>query len=161
MIGFDDAIISLMPAHTHTHNHNENAQEADQAHVHADASPAETPRRRRRHVDEYSLVMRSLAPTANPLRAFAAKPIKTSFATQEAEEQLILLLRRHPVTQVAWVFFAIVAALIPVFFDPGSFFKLFAGNVPSCYHDRLVLGCDCILTTVIFDMVLQCLHNHR
>ncbi len=128
MDGFDDAIISLMPAHTHTHNHNENAQEADQAHVHADASPAETPRRRRRHVDEYSLVMRSLAPSANPLRAFAAKPINTSFATQEAEEQLILLLRRHPVTQVAWVFFAIVAALIPVFFDPGSFFSFLPGT---------------------------------
>lgn len=74
---------------------------------------------KRRHVDEYSQIMRSLAPSSNPLQAFAAKPVFTVFASQEQEEQLVLLLRRHPITQVGWIVIAVVAALIPVFFDPG------------------------------------------
>lgn len=80
-------------------------------------------RRKRRNVDEYSQVMRSLAPSTNPLNAFAAKPISTHFATQEAEEQLVLLLRRHPITQVGWILLAIVAAIIPMFVDIGGFFS--------------------------------------
>lgn len=80
-------------------------------------------RRKRRKVDEYSQVMRSLAPSTNPLNAFAAKPISTRFATQEAEEQLVLLLRRHPITQVRWILLALVAAIIPMFIDIGGFFN--------------------------------------
>lgn len=80
-------------------------------------------RRKRRNVDEYSQVMRSLSPSTNPFNAFAAKPISTHFATQEAEEQLVLLLRRHPITQVGWILLAIVAAIIPMFIDIGGFFS--------------------------------------
>jgi len=78
--------------------------------------------RRHRSVDEYSQVMRSFKPSIHSLHAFAAKPLQTEFATQEAGEQLILLLRKHPITQVGWILIATIFAIIPTFIDPGSFF---------------------------------------
>lgn len=83
---------------------------------------------RGRHVDEYSQVMRSFQPTSNPLTAFVPKPLQTRFATQDREEQLILLLRRHPITQVVWILVAIIAALVPVFLNPGYYLSFLPGG---------------------------------
>lgn len=53
-----------------------------------------------KHVDEYSEIMRKEQPSKNPLKAFAPKPLYLTFDSQLDEEHIILLLRRHPVTQV-------------------------------------------------------------
>lgn len=75
-----------------------------------------------RHIDDYSEVMRKALPDSNPLSSFSPKPLKTGFSTQAIGENVILLLRQHPVTQVWWVFLAVVLAFAPVFFDSISFF---------------------------------------
>lgn len=41
-------------------------------------------------------------PTQNPLAAFVAKPLKIRFETQEKKEKIVLLLRRHPITNFSW-----------------------------------------------------------
>lgn len=41
-------------------------------------------------------------------------PAGVNFETQETEEQLILLMRRHPVTNVKWLATALILALLPV-----------------------------------------------
>lgn len=71
----------------------------------------------KRHVDEYSEVMRQEMPSANPLVAYAAKPINTRFSSQHNEEDVILLLRQHPITQLKWVFIALVLVVVPFLFS--------------------------------------------
>lgn len=67
-----------------------------------------------RNVDEYSEVMRQEVPSRNPFDAFAAKPLQVFFDTQDREEHIILLLRKHPITQLKWVIIAILMALFPL-----------------------------------------------
>lgn len=81
-----------------------------------------------RHVDEYSEVMRALPATTNPLIAFAPKPVNMRFATQDTQEQILLLLRKHPITQLLWVIIAGIGVLIPVFVDPGQLLSFLPPN---------------------------------
>ena len=71
----------------------------------------------KRHVDEYSDVMRFETPSKNPLDSFAAKPEGTFFDSQQREEQVVLLLRRHPVTQIGWLMISIGLILFPLLFS--------------------------------------------
>lgn len=68
-----------------------------------------------RHVDEYSEVMRHERPHGNPLRSFLPKPETISFDSQSSGEDIILVLRKHPVTQVKWISIAIFMGLLPFF----------------------------------------------
>jgi hypothetical protein len=83
-----------------------------------------------RHVDEYSSVMRNLSPTTSPFSSFSPKPIRTRFATQDSQENILLLLRKHPVTQLPWIAIATIGALIPAFVDPGQLLSF----LPSAYQ---------------------------
>lgn len=71
----------------------------------------------RRHVDEYSDVMRYETPSKNPFDAFAPKPEGIFFDAQDREEQVVLLLRRHPITQAKWILIAIVLIFFPIVFQ--------------------------------------------
>ena len=57
------------------------------------------------------------APTKNPLAAFAYSP-NTHFENQTNGEEVILLLRRHPVTNLSWVLLTIVLSLAPIIILP-------------------------------------------
>lgn len=81
------------------------------------ARRAEDTSKRKPCVDEYSQVMEELEPTTTPLTAFAAKPPKTAFSAQARNEEILLLLRRHPVTQVKWVLLAFLFAIVPIIFS--------------------------------------------
>ncbi|MEN8253748.1 MAG: hypothetical protein ABFQ62_05245, partial [Patescibacteria group bacterium] len=71
----------------------------------------------RRHIDEYSDVMRYETPSKNPFDAFAPKPEGIFFDAQDREEQVVLLLRRHPITQIKWFLIAIVLLFFPLVFQ--------------------------------------------
>lgn len=73
-------------------------------------------RRVHRYVDEYSEVMRRERASSNPLNAFAPKPINTAFDSQQEEEHVVLLLRKHPITQLRWIFIAFLLILVPNLF---------------------------------------------
>jgi len=51
----------------------------------------------------------------NPLAAFSYYPIKANFINQDPEEKVILILRKHPITNLRWIFIAIVMAFAPYF----------------------------------------------
>lgn len=70
-----------------------------------------------RNVIEYSMVMRDEPASDNPFRAFLAKPSHVFFASQHHEEKVLLLLRRHPVTQFGWMLVTLVLALLPGLFS--------------------------------------------
>ncbi|MBP9819814.1 PH domain-containing protein [Candidatus Woesebacteria bacterium] len=119
------------------------------------AQPGEHEHRRRRPVDEYSQVMRGLRAGSNPLDAFLPKPIHTAFATQEDEEQLILLLRRHPVTQIGWIVIAVIASIFPVIYNPGSFFTF----LPSGYSFAVTIGWYAAVMVFVFQSFLTWYYN--
>lgn len=63
-------------------------------------------------------------PTRNPLSAYMVKP-KARFETQEREEKIVLLLRRHVITNVKWLAVVLFLLVVPVFLDFFPFFSLF------------------------------------
>ena len=52
------------------------------------------------------------------LGSYVVKPSSTHFATQAATEQILLILRRHPITQLLWVIMALVITALPFFIFP-------------------------------------------
>lgn len=53
--------------------------------------------------------------TKNHLAAFVAHPDNLRFETQEKEEKIILLLRRHSITNVSWILISLVLFIAPAF----------------------------------------------
>ncbi|NCN83220.1 MAG: PH domain-containing protein [Candidatus Pacebacteria bacterium] len=85
-------------------------------------------RHHKRKVDEYSEVMSREKYSSNPVTAFLTKPLKTFFASQSREEEIILLLRKHPITQIRWVLTTLVLAVLPILFINVELFSFFPGN---------------------------------
>lgn len=72
-------------------------------------------KRRHVHVDEYSETIRNEPVCTNPFAAFSTKPHKAHFQSQHPDEQIVLALRRHPITNVPWVLVAIGMVFFPFF----------------------------------------------
>lgn len=65
--------------------------------------------------------------TASPLAAYAESPKKVHFETQDPREKIILLLRRHWITNLPWIgmaFLLLLAPLVLIFFPPIVFLPL-------------------------------------
>jgi hypothetical protein len=80
-------------------------------------------------VDTYSKVMRQEEPSKNPFDAYAPKPLMIhSFDSQLDGESVLLLLRKHPITQLGKVLAILVMLLMPFFFNQVSFYTELPGN---------------------------------
>lgn len=55
----------------------------------------------------------ALTPKGSHFSSYAIKPENVAFSTQEADEHIVLLLRRHPITNLPWMFLAIVLLFAP------------------------------------------------
>lgn len=108
-----------------------------------------------RHPDEYSQTLRKEHPTKNPCSAFAAKPVKVAFDSQLNEEKIVLLLRRHPITQVKKIALAIVFFFLPILFFSSPLLEFF----PPRYKVALVLGWYLILTSFVLQSFLVWFFN--
>ncbi len=53
-----------------------------------------------------------------PLSAFMIEPKHVRFETQEAEEKILLLMRRHPVTNLGWVVISLLMVVVPTIIVP-------------------------------------------
>jgi len=70
-----------------------------------------------------------LAAGSRLFSAFVPKPRNLRFETQEKKEKIVLLLRRHPITNVPWILLVILLAFAPFFikalvsldFIPGNY----------------------------------------
>lgn len=111
--------------------------------------------RSHRHVDDYSEVMRHERASANPIRAFLPKPLHMRFSTQGSSENIVLLLRQHPVTQIKWVFMAIGAAVAPILFSGVDILNF----LPSNYQFAAYLGWYLMLTGFILESFLKWFFN--
>lgn len=61
--------------------------------------------------------------------SFWSHPLGVSFAEQESGEEIVLLLRRHFVTNFPWMVFAIILSILPIFFP--FFAAFFPFPLPS------------------------------
>lgn len=65
--------------------------------------------------------IRDEKPTRKRLAAYVVKPDGIRFETQEREEKIVLLLRRHVITNFSWIVVSSIALTVPIFgwFFPG------------------------------------------
>jgi hypothetical protein len=56
--------------------------------------------------------------TSTSLGAYTIRPQKVHFSTQGKDEQIILFLRKHPITQLPWILVLILITIVPFFAIP-------------------------------------------
>lgn len=66
-----------------------------------------------RKPEDYSEVLRACEPTKSPLSAFLVQP-KINFESQEKNEKILLLLRKHFITNISWIFMVVLALFVPI-----------------------------------------------
>ena len=70
-------------------------------------------KKKERSAREYSSVMAEHKQTRHALAAFVVRPRKLKFETQDPEEKVLLLLRRHGITNIPWMVAVIIMSLGP------------------------------------------------
>lgn len=76
------------------------------------AKPSSSKQSKRSHFHNSSVLKKHL-PNHNPFAAFAIKP-RVHLQVQEDKEEILLLLRRHWVTNIPWIATALVMIIAPV-----------------------------------------------
>lgn len=75
---------------------------------------------------QHSDVLKHAHSSMNPLAAYWPLPPGVSFDVQHDDEEILLMLRQHPIVNVGWMFLTIVLILLPfgIFFVFPQFFIL-------------------------------------
>lgn len=69
----------------------------------------------KRCAKDYSEVMRKSSVNRNPFSAFATFPQGFAVDIQDPQEELLLLVRKHPITNFKWVSVVVLMLIAPVF----------------------------------------------
>lgn len=91
----------------------------------------------------------------NPLSAYLFNPSQVCFDLQEPEEKIILLLRRHWITNVPWLFLALLLFLAPLTLRAFPIIEF----LPERYQFISVLMWYLLLTAFIFEKFLTWFFN--
>lgn len=91
----------------------------------------------------------------NPFAAYCYHPDRVRFETQEENEQVILLLRKHPITNIPWIIISILMVFAPTLL---SVFPLI-GFLPENYQLIALLGWYLITTAYIIQSFLAWFFN--
>jgi len=108
-----------------------------------------------RDVDDYSEVMRRETSSNNSLKSFVAKPTEIFFDSQHSQEKVLLLLRRHPVTQVGWIITAIFLAILPFLFSAVGLLQF----LPSNYQFAATIGWYLLIIGFSLESFLSWFYN--
>lgn len=81
-----------------------------------------------RHVDDYSEVMRAEIPFSGFFSSFMPKPISVKFDNQDKRENIILVLRQHPATQIQKLLIVLLLSLAPFLMNSVGVFSFLPGN---------------------------------
>lgn len=95
----------------------------------------------RRSVDEYSEVMRNEVATNKCMSAYLPKPKEIFVDILADKEQVILVLRQHPITQVKWIFIVFTMLFLPILFATSGIFSF----LPARYQFAAMIAW-CLLT---------------
>lgn len=94
-------------------------------------------------------------PSSNPFSSFSLVPKKIKFIGSDREEKIVLLLRRHPVTNIPWIATSLVLMLVPVFL---SFFQ-FSTVLPINMQLVLMMLWYLIVIAFVFEEFLSWYFN--
>ena len=72
----------------------------------------------------------------NPLSSFCFRPHSVNFETRDRQEEIVLLLRRHPITNLGWIITFVLMLFAPVVLGSFPFLSFLPGN----YQFISVLG---------------------
>lgn len=64
----------------------------------------------------------------NPLAAFISRPKNIRFETQDRKEKIVLLLRRHWITNLSWIVTAVLLMIAPIFIQMADLLNFFPGR---------------------------------
>lgn len=87
----------------------------------------------------------------HPLSSFCYYPARVKFINEDPEEEIILLLRRHPITNLGWILIAILMVLAPLLF---KFYPVF-DFLPSGFQIVSVMIWYMITVAFIFEEFLS------
>lgn len=93
-------------------------------------------------------------PTKNPLSSYMVKP-KLEFETQDREEKIVLLLRRHPLSNLRWVMLSCFLALVPVFWSLVPVFDFFPVRFQIIFYVLWYL----LVTAYVLEHLLSWYYN--
>lgn len=91
----------------------------------------------------------------NPLAAYCYFPDKVDFETRERKEKIVLLLRRHPITNLAWILVAVLMIFAPLVL---SIFPILS-FLPSNFQFVAVLVWYLITTAFVLENFLTWFFN--
>ena len=89
--------------------------------------------------------------THNALAAFCYFPDYVKFVNQDPEEKVILVLRKHPITNLGWILIAFVLILAPSFLPLINLFEV----LPTSFQIVLVLVWYLLTTAYVFEKFLS------
>jgi uncharacterized membrane protein YdbT with pleckstrin-like domain len=94
-------------------------------------------------------------PKGHVLSAFRLHPERANFVNKDPEERVILLLRRHPVTNIGWIIISILMLIAPYFF------KIFSSDffLPDRYQFVSLIGWYLVTTAFVFEKFLSWFFN--
>ena len=94
-------------------------------------------------------------PTVNPLSAYAVEPRDIHFKDQKANETILLLIRKHWITNVSWVIIGLFALFIPFLFQAFPPIAM----LPSSYRLLVFIGWYLLLIAYLFERFLSWYFN--
>lgn len=108
-----------------------------------------------RGIDDYSEVMRHAAPTTSMLQAYAPKPADVGFDAQTQTEQVILLLRQHPVVLFKQYVLLALGFLAPTLLNATPFLNF----LPPQFGWAFILGWYVVMVGMTFQVFLLWFFN--
>jgi len=89
------------------------------------------------------------------LSAFSYLPKKVNFETRDSQEKVILLLRRHPITNLSWIFIGSLMALAPLVLNTFPILSF----LPEEFQLIAILGWYLITTAFVLENFLTWFFN--
>ncbi len=91
----------------------------------------------------------------NALASFMSRPDKIRFDIQDDKEQIVLLVRRHPITNIPWIILSIIILVAPLFissFAPHDF-------IPANFQVIIIIAWYLLSFAYIFEKFLTWFYN--
>lgn len=103
---------------------------------------------------EKTFVLREKS-SQNPFSALLISPRNVVFENQGGEEEILLLLRRHPVSNLTWMVLMIIAFVLPFFvLQPGFFTATFGVTPPAKFCNAVFVLWYLLTFAFVFEKFL-------
>ncbi len=106
---------------------------------------------KRRLASEYSSVLREEKPNNGIFAAFMPQPVGVGFESQHENEEILLVLRQHPVVNVVWITITLVLVMAPFLLFPLIPLQLI---LPGVYMFFLMIAWYLFVTAYIIESFL-------